>query len=202
MPSKDAAILGMDPLDGSYASSYDALSGDMEDVAQTRRVQVPNMGRMFMGRQFSSSINMMRLLGVEIDENSRIMRSIGTMMSTNIAIYSFYSMVCAYRRSQAAVQTALAVSETAAILKVPVIGWSQAWRIPLALAAAAIATASLVSFKVGENIGSGEWNFPSINVTNPSDRRTAERQLQGTLRPIDKMLIRVMQPYWEVLHGQ
>jgi len=170
MPSPDA-ILG----DASFPemdSTYDGLGADMEDFGtSTRMSKIPNFGRMMMGRQLTSSIAMMSLLGFEADRNSAIMRFLRIMLVSNMAIFGFYRMITAARRAVTSQHMGLAAAETVANMNPAMF-----WKIPIAIGAAALVG---TTFAVGEKFGSGDWNLPSVNVSSPSDRRSAERHMRG-----------------------
>lgn len=174
MPSPDA-VLGTASIP-EMAPTYEELSYDMDEFGMSMRAtKIPNFGRLMMGREFTSSIVMMQMLGIEIDKNSAIMRFLRTMLVSNMAIFGFYRMVLAVRRIVASQQLGFASAETAIALSNPF----TAWKVPVALGAAAFVVGS---FRMGEAFGTGEWSFPAVDISTPTDRRKAERHLRGVRR--------------------
>jgi hypothetical protein len=115
-------------------------------------------------------------IGVPIDTNNRLFNALRTVIITN---YSILMLQGAYRTFVAAKQAreiAIAASETAAMAA------AQQWvNIGLAAGAAVLVGASLaIGYTVGEKFGSGDWNLPSRNISNPQDRRMMESDLRAT----------------------
>lgn len=170
MPSPDA-VLGTASIP-EMASTYDGLGMDMEDFDITSRgMRIPNYTRMMTGREFTSMIGMLSLLGIEANKNSDIMRALRIMLMTNMTIFGIYRMVIAIRRMDQQRQMMISGIETAACAN-PLL----AWKIPIAVGAAFAVAAA---FSVGMAIGAGDWKLPHADVKSASGRRMAERNFRG-----------------------
>lgn len=122
-------------------------------------------------RALSSTVENLRALGFDIDENNRTLRALRIGITTGYSLYMLYGAVAALRRAEAVAETAWATGETIAMAA------AQQWdKIAQAAAAAALV---YTAFKVGEKFGSGDWNFPAFNVNSPVERRAAARKLEG-----------------------
>lgn len=112
-------------------------------------------------------------LGVHIDMNSKLMRALRTVIITNYSIFMLQGAYRAIVKAREAREVALSISETAAMAV------AQQWaNIAIAAGAALLVGGSLaVGYVVGEHLGSGDWNLPSLNLSNPQDRRTMEHSL-------------------------
>lgn len=166
MPSDTAFLFDM-PAGTALAGSYDSLGSSADALGGTRHPSVSSSG--ISPRELSSAIQNLRALGINIDENNAILKGLRVGILTNYSLYMLYRAVAAARKAEAAKETALAVGETAALAV------AQQWhRIAQGAAAAAMVA---IAFSVGEKFGSGDWNLPSVDMTNPADRRDAARQL-------------------------
>ena len=118
-------------------------------------------------------------LGISIDMNSRLMIALRNVIITN---YSLLMLQGAYRsivQSRTIYETALAAQETEMVLtrEHPL---SALAKIALATGTALLVGSTLAAYAVGEKIGSGEWNLPGGNISNPQSRRAMEADLRGT----------------------
>ena len=126
-------------------------------------------------RALSQPINDLRGLGIEIDENNAVLKGLRSAVLTGYSLYMLYNAVAAVRRAQALKETAIAAGETTALAA------AQQWHmIAQGIAAAALVTGAFV---VGEKFGSGDWKLPSVDMSNPADRRTAARRLNQVTGP-------------------
>jgi hypothetical protein len=177
MPSNTAFLLAEIPT-GGLTGSYNTLESSMASYDQASGSL--NLGISGISpRMFMSNINNLRALGIEVDTNNRVL---GALQKLIIINYSALMLNSAYRtavKAHAARETAMAAAETAAILGTPIIGWSQIWRIPIALGAAAMVTAA---FETGQKFGSGEWNFKGGDISASQDRRHMEGEIQSAIR--------------------
>lgn len=157
MPS-DLAFLEMD--DEGLTFAYDSAT---ESMASYSRHQIDLGIKGLSIRSVYQPLMALQGLGVPIDTNSRLFNALRTAIITN---YSLLMLQGAYRTivaTKLAWETAAAEAETAAILGIPIIGWSQIWRIPIALGAAAMVAAALGGgYYVGEKLGSMNQN---VNVS-------------------------------------
>jgi hypothetical protein len=120
-------------------------------------------------RALTSTIQNLRALGLDIDENNRMLRALQTGIITGYSLTMLYRGVALLRRAQQTRQTILAAAETTAM------AIAQQWdKIAMASAAAIMTYAA---FKAGEKFGSGDWNLPSFNLGDPLRRRRGMRQL-------------------------
>jgi hypothetical protein len=156
------------PAGGSLATAYDDLGGTLD--AYPRKAHDLSMtGTRFSPREFSSVIENLRALGLDIDENNKMLRGLRLAILTNYSLYSIYAAYRAIVKAREATELGLAVGETIAMAV------AQQWhRIAQAATAAVITYAA---FNIGERFGSGDWNLPSVNTHNPADRRVAARQV-------------------------
>ena len=115
-------------------------------------------------------------LGININMNSKLFKALRTVIITNYSILMLQGAYRAIIKAQEAREIAMAASETAAMAA------AQQWvNIGLAAGAAVLAGASLaIGYTIGEKFGSGDWNLPSRNISNPQDRRMMESDLRAT----------------------
>jgi hypothetical protein len=173
MPS-DLAFLELP--DAEIVSSYESTRLRMRDYDSTPL----NLG--FEGisiRSIYQPIMALQGLGINIDMNSRLMIAIRNAVITN---YSILMLQGAYRsivQSRTIYETALAAQETEMVLtrEHPL---SALPKIALAAGAALLVGSALAGYAVGEKIGSGEWNLPGGNLSNPQSRRAMEAELRAT----------------------
>jgi len=131
-------------------------------------------GDILSPRGLSSAIENLRALGIDIDENNAVLKGLRAGIVTNYSLYMLYGAWTAMRKAQAAREAAYAASETA------VLAIAQQWHLIAQGAAAALLVTA--AFAVGEKFGSGDWNLPSFDISNPSERRAAVRQIEATRR--------------------
>lgn len=167
MPS-DTAFIGDLPAAIPLSAAYDSLGGTTDALTTSPRMSIGG-GHGISPRELSSTLVNLRALGIEIDENTPVLKGLRAGIITNHSLYMLYGAWTALRKAQAAKETAYAAAETTAMAA------AQQWGL---IAQAAIAAALVYSaFKVGEKFGSGDWNFPSFNMSDPAARRNAGRQM-------------------------
>jgi len=167
MPS-DTAFLNDMPAGKAMAESYDSLGDSADALSRSPRMSVGS-GFVLSPRGLSSMIENLRSLGIEIDENNRVLRGLRAGIITGYSLHMLYGAWAALRKAQAAKETAYAAVETTAMAV------AQQWSL---IAQAGIAATMVYSaFKVGEKLGSGDWNLPSFDMSDPAARRNAGRQI-------------------------
>lgn len=168
MPSDTAWLMPELTAGPSLAKAYDGLT--------ERTTALSTAPKMDMGshrlspRALASTVENLRSLGIDIDENNRVLRGLRAMIITNYSLYALYSAYRAYVTAQAVRETAMAAKETAEAVA------SRDWKKLIMASAAASMVAS--SFGAGYELGSGNWKLPSIDWSNPTERRKAKRQMQ------------------------
>ena len=175
MPSNTAFLLSEMPAT-TMGQSVDSTVNSMSSFGQASGSTKLGFGGV-SPRLLMSNVENLRSIGIDIDTNNPIYQTIRNLIIVN---YSVLMLNSAYRmavKAHAAREATLAAAETAAILGVPIIGWANAWRIPLALAGSAMVYGA---FEVGEKFGSGDWSFSSGDISLPGDRRRMEGQLSST----------------------
>jgi hypothetical protein len=171
MPS-DTAFLGDLPAAGQLVSGYDTL-GTSADVLSKQRVGGGMAGgNLFSPRGLLSTLENLRALGIDIDENNAVLKGLRAGIVTNYSLYMLYGAWTAMRKAQAAREAAYAATETAAL------AIAQQWHLIAQGAAAALMVTA--AFAVGEKIGSGDWKLPSFDISSPVERRAAARRLAAT----------------------
>ena len=152
----------------AISSSYDRLGGSMDAVTYAPKVD-PLDKPGFSPRLLMGSLASLRALGIDIDENNRVLKALYAGIMTNYSLYMLYGAYRGYVKAQEAKEAALAAVEGSAAA----IG--QQWHaLAMGTAAAALVASS---FAIGGKFGSGDWNLPSFNASNPVERRSAIRQL-------------------------
>ncbi len=169
MPS-DTAFLGDLRGGAPVANAYDSLGSTVDGMPRTP-VSAIGSGARISPRELSSAVENLRALGIDIDENNRVLRGLRMGILTGYSLHMLYGAYIAIRRAEMFKEIGWATGETIAMAV------AQQWqRIAQAVAAAAITYAA---FKVGEKFGEGDWNLPSVNIKNPADRRYSARQVSG-----------------------
>lgn len=124
-------------------------------------------------RLLMSNIHNLQALGIDIDTHNPIFQAIRNIIIVN---YSLLMLNSAYRtaiKAHAAREATLAVGETTATLASVVMSW----KVPVALAASAWVYAA---FETGKKLGSGEWDLPGGDISNPASRRQMNANLAST----------------------
>jgi hypothetical protein len=167
MPSDTAWLMPELTAGAPLAKAYDGLTVSTVALSTAPKMEVG--AHRLSPRDLSSTVENLRALGIDLDENNRVLRGLRAMIITNYSLYALYSAQRAIAKASAARQMAYAAAETTALAV------TQQWhRIAMGGIAAGLVYAA---FKTGENLGSGEWNLPSVDMKNPASRRTAARQL-------------------------
>ena len=169
MPS-DLAFLEMEDTD--LVSGYESATASMGQY----RGDIDLGMRGISIRSVYQQVMALQALGVPIDMNSELFKALRTVIITN---YSILMLQGAYRtviKARQIREMALAASETAAMAA------AQQWaNIAIAAGAALLVGGSLaIGYTVGEKFGSGDWNLPNRNISNPQDRRAIENDLRAT----------------------
>jgi hypothetical protein len=167
MPSPYASFGGFYGAENAIDDASDA----QYSIAGVGRAFGSARGGIFGG--LAGAVGPLKALGMDIDENSRLLRALHIAIATNVALFSLYRVVTLMRRAEEQRELALAAGETA--IRANPLTW---WMIVLAAAGAGVVYAS---FHVGgalrswedkySQLRSGDWKLSGGDISNPSDRR-------------------------------